>query len=151
MFSRQLHSKGASDGQSLPERTRKTKKSKNQPDQQTMDQQSSPQPEQCSRPGSAQQLAGESATPATSPTPRLESTPLQIAGLPQMPAVQVGLLSRTGSPQVQLPATQTSSSHISPMSGPLFTEDRLNTSGIEKRKRCKIRQGENEKEKEDKI
>ena len=31
--------------------------------------------------------------------------------------------------QVQLPATQTSSSHISPMSGPLFTEDRLNTSG----------------------
>ena len=34
-----------------------------------------------------------------------------------------------GSPQVQLPATQTSSSHISSMSGPLFTEDRLNTSG----------------------
>ena len=81
----------------------------------------------------------------------VESTPLQIAGLSQMPAVQVGLLSRTGSPQVQLPATQTSSSNISPMSGTLFTEDRLNTSGIEKRKRCKIRQGENEKEKEDKI
>ena len=54
---------------------------------------------------------------------------LHIAGLPQKPAVQVGLLSRTGSPQVQLPATQTSSSHISPVSGPLFTEDRLNTSG----------------------
>ena len=129
MSSRQLCSKGASDGQSLPERTRKTKKSTNQPDQQTMDQQSSPQPEQHSTPGSAKQLAGESAAPATSPTPREESTLLHITGLPQMPAVQVGLLSRTGSPQVQLPATQTSSSHISPMSAPLFTEDRLNTSG----------------------
>ena len=129
MSSRQLRSKAASDGQSLPERTRKTKKSTNQPDQQTMDQQSSPQPEQRSRPGSAQQLAEESAATATSPTPRVESLPLHIAGLLQMPAVQVGLLSRTGIPQVQLPATQTSSSHISPMSGPLFTEDRLNTSG----------------------
>ena len=46
-----------------------------------------------------------------------------------MPAVQVDLLSRTGSPQVLLPANQTSSSHISPVSGPLFTEDRLSTSG----------------------
>ena len=93
-----------------------------------MDQQSSMQPEQHSRPGSAQQLAGETAAPATNPTPRVESTLLHIAGLPQTPAVQVGLLSRTGSPQVQLPANQTSSSHISPMSGPLFMEDRLNTS-----------------------
>ena len=97
-----------------------------------MDQQSSPQPEQCSRPGSAQQLAGESATPATSPTPRVESLPLHITELLQTPAVQVGLLSRTSSPQVRLPATQTSSSHISPVSGPLFTEDRLNTSGSDK-------------------
>ena len=128
MSSRQLRSKGASDGQSLPEKTRKTKKSTNQPDQPTMHQQSSTQPEQCSRPGSAQQLTGESATPATSPTPRVESMPLHITGLPQMPAVQVGFLSRTSSPQVQLPATRTSSSHISPMSGPLFAEDRFNTS-----------------------
>ena len=105
MYSRQLCSKGASDGQSLPERTRKTKKSINQPDQQTMDQQFSPQTKQCSRPGSAQQLAGESAAPATSPASRVESMPLHITGLLQMPAVQVGLLSRTGSPQVQLPAT----------------------------------------------
>ena len=129
MSSRQLCSKGTSDGQSLPERTRKTRKSTNQPDQQTMDQRSSPQPEQHSGPGSAQQLAGESAAPATSPAPRVESMLLHIAGLLQMPAVQVGLLSRTGSPQVQLPATRISISHISPMSGPLFTEDRLNTSG----------------------
>ena len=129
MSSRQLRSQGASDGQSLPERTRKTKKSINQPDQQTMYQQSSPQPEQLSRPQSAQQLAGESAAPATSPAPRAEFTLLHTAGLPQMPAVQVGLLSRTSSTQVQLPVTQASSSHISPMSGPLLTEDRLRTSG----------------------
>ena len=129
MSFRQLCSKGISDGQSLPERTRKTKKPADQPDQQTMDQQSSLQPEQCSRPGSAQQLAGETAAPATNPAPRAESTLLHIAGLPQMPAVQVGLLFRTSSPQVQLPATLTFSSPISPMSGPLFTEDRLNTSG----------------------
>ena len=94
-----------------------------------MDQQSSPQCEQHSRPGSAQQPAGETATPATNPTPRADSMLLHITGLMQMSAVQVGLLSRTSSPQVQLPTTQTSSSHISPMSGPLFMEDRLNTSG----------------------
>ena len=98
-----------------------------------MDQQSSLQPEQCSRPGSAQQLAGETAAPATNPTPRTESTPLHITGLLQTPAVQVGFLSRTGSPQVQLPATRTSSFHISPMSGPHFTEDRLNTSGSDQK------------------
>ena len=133
MSSRQLCSKGASNGQSLPERTRKTKKSTNQPDQQTMDQQSSPQPEQLSRPGSAQQPAGESAACVTSLAPRAESMPLHTAGLLQTPAAQVGLLSRTSSPQVQLPVTQTSSSHISPMSGPLFTEDRLSTSAVIRR------------------
>ena len=88
-------------------------------------------PEQLSRPGSAQQPAGESATPPTNLAPRAESMLLHTAGLLQTPAVQVGLLSRTGSPQVQLHVTQTSSSHISPMSGPLFTEDRLSTSGID--------------------
>ena len=108
MSSRQLCSKGASDGQSLPDRTRKGKKSC---DQQTMDQQSSPQPEQHTRPGSAQQQPGDSAAPATSLAPRAESTPLQATGLMQTPAVQVGLLSRMGSPQVQSPITQTRSSH----------------------------------------
>ena len=33
-----------------------------------------------------------------------------------------------GSPQVPLQNTQDSSSHISPISGPMFTEDRLSTS-----------------------
>ena len=116
MPSRQLHSKDASDGQSLPERTRTTKKSTDQQDQQTMDQQSSLQSEQRRRPESAQQPAGETATSATNPTPGAESMLLHITGLPQMPTVQVGLLTRTSSPQVQLPATQTSSSRISPMS-----------------------------------
>ena len=124
MSSRQLHSKGASDRQSLPDRKRKGKKSS---DQQTMDQHSSLQPAQHIRPGSAQQQAGDSATPATSPAPRAESTPLQGTGLMQTPAVQVGLLSRMGSPQVQSPITQTRSSHTSPMPCPLFTEDRLSS------------------------
>ena len=80
MSSKQFRSKGASDGQSLLDRTRKGKKSS---DQQTIDQQSSPQPEQHTRPGSAQQQAGDLATPATSPAPRAESTPLQATGLMQ--------------------------------------------------------------------
>ena len=41
MSSRQLHSHGESDGLSLPERTRKSKKSSDQPE---MEQQTSPQP-----------------------------------------------------------------------------------------------------------
>ena len=36
-----------------------------------------------------------------------------------------------GSPQVQLPITQTGSPHISPMPCPLFTEDRLSSSSNE--------------------
>ena len=122
MSSRQLHSHGESDGLSLPERTRKSKKSSDQPE---MDQQTSPQP---SRPGSAQLLAGDSAAPATSPAARTESTAPQATGLAQTPATHTGLLSRMGSPQVPLQNTQASSSHISPLSGPLFTEDRLSTS-----------------------
>ena len=68
MSSRQLHSHGESDGLSLPERTRKGKKSS---DQQEMEQ-TSPQP---NRPGSVQLPAGDSATPATIPAARTECTP----------------------------------------------------------------------------
>ena len=99
MSSRQLCSHGESDGLSLPERTRKRKKSSDQPD---MDQQMSPQP---NRPGSAQLTAGDSATSATSLAARTESTVLPATGLAQTPAT-----------------------HISPISGLLFTEDRLSTS-----------------------
>ena len=90
-----------------------------------MDQQTSPQP---SRPGSAQLPAGDSAAPATSLAARTESTAPQATGLAQTPATHTGLLSTIGSPQVPLQNTQASSSHISPMSGPPFTEDRLSTS-----------------------
>ena len=110
MSSRQLCSHGESDGLSLPERTRKSKKSSDQPD---MDQQTSPQP---SRPGSAQLPTGDSATSATSPAARTESTVPPATGLAQTPATHVDLLSRTGSPQVPLQNTQTPNSHISPLS-----------------------------------
>ena len=122
MSSRQLCSHGESDGLSLPERTGKSKKPSEQPE---MDQQTSPQP---SRPGSAQLPTGDSATPAISLAARTESTAPQVTGLAQKPATHMGLLSRTGSPQVPLQNTQSPSSHISPTSCPLFTEDRLSSS-----------------------
>ena len=122
MSSRQLHSHGESDGLSLPERTKKGKKSSDQPE---MDQQTSPQ---SSRPGSAQLPTGDSATPATSLAARTKSTTPQAIGLTQTPATHTGLLSRMGSLQVPLQNTQSPSSHISPIYGPLFTEDRLSTS-----------------------
>ena len=87
--------------------------------------QTSPQP---NRSGSAPLPAGDSAAPATNPAARTESTAPQIIGLAQTPAIHTGLLSRTGSPHVLLYDIQASISNISPMSGPLFTEDRLNTS-----------------------
>ena len=122
MSSRQLYSHGESDGLSLPERTRKSKKSSDQPD---MDQQMSPQP---SRPGSAQLTTGDSATPATNLAARTESTMPPATGLTQTLATHMGLLSRMGSPQVPLQNAQTPNSHISPITGPLFTADRLSTS-----------------------
>ena len=88
-----------------------------------MDQQTSPQP---SRPGSAQLPIGDPATPATSLAARTESTVPPATGLAQTPAIH--LLSRMGSPQVPLQNAQTPTSHISPISGPLFMEDRLSTS-----------------------
>ena len=90
-----------------------------------MDHQTSPQ---LSRPGLSQLPTGDSAAPATSLAARTESTTPQATGLTQTPATHTGLLCRTGSPQVPLQTTQASSSHISPMSGPLFTEYRLSTS-----------------------
>ena len=122
MSSRQLCSHRESDGLSLPERTRKSKKSSDQPD---MDQQTAPQP---SKPDSAQLPTGDSAAPATSPAVRTESTMPPATGLTQTPATHMDLLSRMGSPQVPLQNTQSATSHISQMSGPLFMEDRLSTS-----------------------
>ena len=65
MSSRQLHSHRESDGLSLPERTRKSKKSSDQPD---MDQQTTPQPR---RPGSVHY-------------PQEIQLPLQPARLPEL-------------------------------------------------------------------
>ena len=98
MSSRQLCSHRESDGLSLPERTRKSKMSSDQPD---MDEQTSPQP---NRPGSAQLPAGDPATSATSSAARTESTTLPATGLAQAPAKNA----------------QTPTFHISPISGPLF-------------------------------
>ena len=120
MSSRQLRSHGESDG--LPERTRKSKNSSDQPD---MDQQTSPQP---NRPGSAQLPTGDSAASATSRAARTESTALPATGLAQTPATHADLLPRMGSPQVPLQNAQTPTSHFSPVSGLLLTEDRLSTS-----------------------
>ena len=122
MSSRQLCNHRESDGLSLPERTRKSKKSYDQPD---MDQQTSPQP---SRPGLAQLLTGDSATPATSLVARTESSVPPATGLTQTPATYAALLPRMGSPQVPWQNMQSPTSHISQMSGPLFMEDRLSTS-----------------------
>ena len=119
MSSRQLCSHGKSNELSLPERTRKSNKSSDQPE---INQQTSPQP---SRPGSAQLPTGDSATPATGLAARTESTAPQATGLTQTPATHTGLLSRMGSPQVPLQNTQSPSSQIPPISGPLFMEDRL--------------------------
>ena len=126
MSSRQLHSHGESDGLSLPERTRNSKKSSDQPD---MDQQTSPQP---SRPGSAQLPAADSATPATSPAARTESSVPPATGLAQTPATHVDLLPRMGSLQVSSQNMQSPTSHISQMSCPLFMEERLSTSSEQK-------------------
>ena len=90
-----------------------------------MDQQTSPQP---SRPGSAQLHTGDSAAPATSPAARTESTTPPATGLAQTPATHADLLSRMSSPQVPLQNTQSPTSHVSSISGPLFMEDRLSTS-----------------------
>ena len=89
MSSRQLHSRGESDGLSLPEKTRKGKKSS---DQQEMEQ-TSPQP---NTPGSAPLPTGDPATPSTSLAARTESTAPQTIGLAQTPAIHTGLLSVRG-------------------------------------------------------
>ena len=84
-----------------------------------MDQQTSPQP---SRPGSAQLPAGDSATPVTSHKP-LDSHKHQLPTWDCCP--------ERVHHKYPLQNTQSPSSHISPISGPLFTEDRLSTSSEE--------------------
>ena len=115
MSSRQLCSNGDSDGLSLPPTTRKGKgkKSTQPPMEQQQDQlqqqatvQLSPLQNQPPRPASTQPTMGESVAPTTGQTDRSHSTPVPCNEL----------------------NTQDSGSHMSQMSGPLFTEDRLSTS-----------------------
>ena len=104
MSSRQLRSKGESDGLSLP-----GKKSSNQPEmeQQQQDQlqqrptvQISPLPDQPPRLASAQLTAGESAAPTAGQADRPSSTPLQDTGLMQLPPASTMPPARAGTPQV---------------------------------------------------
>ena len=89
----------------------------------------SPLPDQPPRPASAQLTAGESAAPATGEADRSSSTPPHDTGLMQLPPVNTVPPIRAGTLQVQFNSnTQDSGSHMSQMSGPLFTEDRYSTS-----------------------
>ena len=121
MSTGQLHSCGESDGLSLPEKTRKGKKSS---DQQKMEQ----TPLQTNESELAQLPAGDPSTPATNPATRTESTISQTTELVQTPAIHAGVLSRTGFPCVVLHDIHSSISRISQMPGLIFTEDRLNAS-----------------------
>ena len=76
----------------------------------------------------AQLPAGDSPAPVISPAARTESTIPQTNELGQTPAIHAGMLTRTGLLHIVLHDIHSSISKISPMSGPLFTEDRLNTS-----------------------
>ena len=110
MSSRQLQSKGESDGLSLPAATRKGrgKKSSNQLDmeqqqdqlQQSATVQTSSLQNQPLRPTFTQLTAGESATPATGPADRLSSTPPQDPRLRLLPPVNTVSPARAGTPQV---------------------------------------------------
>ena len=109
---------GESDGLSLPEKTRKGKKSSGQ--QKT--------PLQTNESELAQLPAGDPSTPATNPATRTESMIAQTTELAQTPAIHAGMSSRTGSPHVVLHDIHSLISKISLMPGPLFTEDCKGTS-----------------------
>ena len=148
MSSRQLHSKDESDGLSLPAVTRKNrgKKTSDQPEveQQQQDQlqqhatvKISLLPDQPPRPASPQLTAGESAAPDTGQADRPSSTPLQDTRLMQPPPVNTAPPARAGTLQVFFyNNTQDSGSHMSQMSGPLFTEDIYSTSSSSDQEMC---------------
>ena len=97
----------------------------------------SPLPNQPHRPASTQLTAGESATPSTGQADRSSLTPLQDTGLMQLPPVNTVPPPRAGTPQIFFNNnTQDSGSHMSQMSGSLFTEDRLSTSSVSDQEIC---------------
>ena len=134
MSSRQLQSKGESDGLSLPAVTRKGKgRGKETQNQLEMDQQQQDQLQQHAtvqlsllqdqplRPASAQITTGESATPAAGSADRPSSKLSHNIGFMQLPSVNIVPSARIGTLQVPFHNnnTQDSGSHISQMSGPL--------------------------------
>ena len=146
MSSRQLHSKGGSDGLSLPATTRKgrSKQSNQQEMEQQQDQlqratvQKSPLQNLPSRPASTQPTVGESAAPTTGQVDRSNSTLLQDTAVMLPPSGNMVPPARPGTSQVFFHSnnTQDSCSHMSQMSGPLFTEDRLSTSSSSDQEMC---------------
>ena len=97
----------------------------------------SPLPDQPPRPASTQLTAEGSATPATGQADRSSSTPPQDAGLMQLPPVKAVHPVRADTPQVFFNNnTQDSGSHMSQMSGPQFTEDRISTSSGSDQEMC---------------
>ena len=81
-------------------------------------------------PDFTQPTAGESATPTAGQTDRSHSMPPQDAGMMLPSPAHTVPPARLGTPQVPYNKlnTQDSGSHMSQISGPLFTEDRLSTS-----------------------
>ena len=147
MPSRQLHSKGESDGLSLPAPTRKGKGK--QSNQQEMEQQQdqlqqratvqiSPLQNQPLRHASTQPTLGESAAPTAGQADRSSSTPLGDTAVMPPPPVNMVPPARLGTPQVFFHNnnTQDSGSHTSQMSGPQFAEDRLSTSSRSDQEMC---------------
>ena len=90
----------------------------------------SPLQNQPPRPASTQPTTGESAAPTAGQTDRSHSTPPQDVKMMPLPPAHTVPPARLGTRQVPYNElnTQDSGSHMSQMSGPLFTEDRLSTS-----------------------
>ena len=83
----------------------------------------SPLQQQPTRPASAQHSMGGSATPATGLPDRSSPTPLRDTGMMLLPLANTVPLARLGTMQISFDNlnTQGSGSHMSQMSGPLFT------------------------------
>ena len=98
----------------------------------------SPLQNQPARPASTQPTAEESAAPTTGQADRSSSTPLQDTGLIPLPTVNTVPSTRLGTLQVSFDNnnTQGSHSHMSQLSGPLFTEDILSTSSGSDQEMC---------------
>ena len=158
---RVTRSKGQPEAVSLPARTRQSRKSTNTSDQPPtslahgLDQLQPDTPIQTStllpqspRPTSSQSITGPTAGArppsrassvmdtaedrAQSMPPQAYANRMQEAPVPTAPST----LPRPLTPRVQLPNSEFSGSHLSQLSGPLFTEDRYSTSSGDDQEAC---------------